>query len=208
MKRKYIIIAIVIPVAFFLLLTSGPHEKEDGIIGWQTALLPEEFYEEKEWTSGFLPDTYRRNGLEFSDTVKLGELSAHTPPTLKEKLDYHAGVVSSIGFKSYGNPDIDGIRHNSIGKDIEFHIYRTVWEKNGNQDTMLVDIWRYESVNHATIWHSHLLDGEYITWQIKPMPLKGFDDQETIYIKASHSDTYYYLRDANWEENKPPRPFD
>ena len=58
MKSKYIIIAIVIviPVAFFL-LSLGPHEKEDGTIQWQTAFLPEEFYEEKELTSGYLPDT-------------------------------------------------------------------------------------------------------------------------------------------------------
>ncbi len=57
MKRKYGIIAIVIPAAIFL-LSLGPHEKDDGTIQWQTAFLPEEFYEEKEWTSGFLPDTY------------------------------------------------------------------------------------------------------------------------------------------------------
>jgi len=203
--RLLIIIAIVIPVAFFL-LSFGPHEKEDGTIQWQTAFLPEEFYEEKEWTSGFLPDTYRHNGLDYTDTVKLGELSAHTPPTLKEKLDYHAGVVSGIRFKSYSNPDTDGVYHNSIGKDIEFHIYRTVWEKNGNQETTLVDICKYESLSHSKQMHSQLLDGEYVTWQIKPVPLEGFDDQETISISATHYDTYYYLRDADWEEKMPPRP--
>ena len=46
MKRKYIIIAIVIPVAFFL-STFGQHEKEDGSVEWQTALLPGGLYDEK-----------------------------------------------------------------------------------------------------------------------------------------------------------------
>ena len=46
MKRKYIIIAMVIPVIFFL-SSFGQHEKEDGTIQWQTAFLPYQFYEEK-----------------------------------------------------------------------------------------------------------------------------------------------------------------